>query len=73
MKKNVHIRPDGQNTTPVIYEILAGIGPEEEAILEFERGTYYFYRDGSKLFTSILPEEKARRTMSFSRYRTKRT
>ena len=50
MKKNVHIRPDGQNTTPVIYEILAGIGPEEEAILEFERGTYYFYRDGSKLF-----------------------
>lgn len=49
MKQNIiKIAKTNENMTPVIYEILASLDDTAENIIEFEKGTYKFYREGSK-------------------------
>lgn len=48
MKQNiVEIKHTDENMTPVIYKILAELPEDCENIIEFEKGTYNFYRAGS--------------------------
>lgn len=49
MKQNIiKITKTAENMTPVIYEVLASLDDSAENIIEFEKGTYHFYREGSK-------------------------
>lgn len=50
MKNIIHIKTSSQNMTPRIYDILSRIDPETETVLDFEKGIYYFYLEGSKQF-----------------------
>lgn len=49
MKNIISIHAGTENLTEKIQEILSGLNPLEENIIEFEKGTYYFYRKGSRL------------------------
>lgn len=46
----IHIKKTDKNMTPEIYRILEAISPEEETVIEFEKGTYYFHREGSRQY-----------------------
>lgn len=48
MKQNIiKVKNTGENMTPVIYDIFASLDDSAENIIEFEKGTYNFYRAGS--------------------------
>ncbi len=48
MKQNIiKVKNTGENMTPVIYKTLAKLPEDCENIIEFEKGTYKFYRAGS--------------------------
>lgn len=50
MINTVRIKASSQNMTPLIYDILSSTAPKDETVLEFEKGTYYFSREGSREF-----------------------
>ena len=55
MKNIIKIKKGTENLTELIYEILENLPEKCENVIEFEKGTYHFYRKGSKkiqLFSS---------------------
>jgi len=55
MKNIIKIKKETENLTELIYEILENLPEKCENVIEFEKGTYHFYRKGSKkiqLFSS---------------------
>ena len=40
----IHIKKTDKNMTPEIYRILEAISPEEETVIEFEKGMDFFNR-----------------------------
>jgi len=47
MQKTITIQNTAENMTPVIRSILDSLDNSTETIIEFEKGEYHFYRDGS--------------------------
>ena len=55
MKNIIKIKKETENLTELIYDILENLPENCENVIEFEKGTYHFYRKGSKkiqLFSS---------------------
>ncbi len=58
MKNVIKIKVGTENLTEKMQDILANLNPNNDNIIEFEKGTYYFYRKGSlkhKVFSSGGP------------------
>ena len=58
MKTVIKIKAGTENLTEKLQEILANLNPNEESVIEFEKGVYRFYRKGSvkhKIFSSGGP------------------
>ncbi len=58
MKNIIKIKAGTEDLTSKIQEILARLDSKNENVIEFEKGTYYFHREGSnmhKIFASGAP------------------
>ena len=47
--KTIYLKPEHANMTPIVRKVLDDISWDEETVLAFEKGTYYFHREGSCL------------------------
>lgn len=47
--KTIYLKPEHANMTPIVRKVLDDISWDEETVLAFEKGTYYFHREGSRL------------------------
>ena len=50
MVNRIFIKHQKENITPVIYDILKNLPEDCENIIEFEKGTYYFHKEGSSQY-----------------------
>ncbi len=58
MKSIIKIKADAKDLTEKLQKIFADLDNSKETVIEFEKGTYYFYRKGSKthkIFASSAP------------------
>ena len=50
MKYVIKISATSQNVTPIIRDVLCGLPADCDTVIEFEKGCYYFYREGSEQY-----------------------
>jgi len=50
MKHVIKMKAGTENMTPKLRDILCNLPEEGDTVIEFEKGIYYFYRDGSEQY-----------------------
>ena len=50
MKHVIRIKAGTENMTPKLRDILCDLPTDSDTVIEFEKGVYYFYRDGSEQY-----------------------